>query len=1237
MKIFNILITILAVIIVYIIFKNYNSKKIEKFTSTCTASLTDWERLTSEPSGTELTDSKWNPLKEELRKSNKNIVSFSFKDNLFLDTNNVFDYTIDMNDYIKIDKNGSIEYWKPIKKWKEGVVSHFCKELCILKLGYEWIKVNSITNLSELSTDIGNEKTNSIRDLIKSSTNNEYAKLNETELNNILGSSYINDNNYIVVDGVNYKVAANIPIGRKWKVYPEGSYITSEKDKILTDTSDRIVSHFNNLVTNIGEIIILSESKYDELFSSTNLTEKYVIHPNLKGKSFMPELFEYDLCYQKSCAVFANKEFDDYIKLINLRESMGYKTTSFGHTTTIMNNADNKLLNLVNKLQGVVDDRTIRGDCSYSLLIDKLIEIIKVGEYVKEDDSTKKDCPKTYDPHTYVKKPIRNYAYTYEDICNDLNVKEYRKKINPEIYKYITTEWINKQENSSYNLEKTWNNIKGNIDLSRKVNNDALKDKIISKNQLSELIVKYLDDIEYLLHENYRKPRCFSDGYCEGLGVIIQNPNTKELMDSKNNKLNENDVIELYTDKESYYWQEVSEASNPKTIPSDNLGNELLYGTREFSKNVWNAFKIDTPTRYDIFEYDGKYYQYLGLLPRYMKMGKVAPDKYIKITSNNIEKVGKRPNSNYITKSECNDQIINKVNQNKTEKLDKITELTNKYYDNLLNTEKDNIGKLKNQIYSINTNINKLYNNSCNKYDTNDYKSHSNYNIIKFTKNTSLNLSEKINLSELAQKTIKLKEINDNQKNKIFNKQTDELVDDCRSNECRYLGNIITDTTKINLLGENTDGDIIIINLNDFSRLIDKVNILENDYILVNTNILYKILSIDDDNIVEKINIDFSKENYPDVFNYTYKDFISINIDLHKIDINSNYYITVSDITYELNMDNLFKKFISNYKSVYQRISNINLTNSEKCLNNEEELLFANKDAIRKGENSCTSDNHSCKENIFDKQYTKSQYDNMLQITKENKKSWVNNNYLTDYNDTYKSAIGYDITTSSQDNTHANYWKNRYHNEELCPPYGTGKPPKVNDLYNINPQYNYGLKWKKLPDNTDISGKTIIQIYDIDVLNSSLDSNEDIIDLTTSQNNIRFKDSKDNIIDMSQITKDYYLKIDYVNDNGTEFSNYYKVYGSNKCTNSQICSTKSNSSYMNDFNEYVKNIYSDEVKCSNLNTKYSYRYDPQEQTSFEKENSFKINDTGQLELLSYYPNNYDSEYELYQFTNNDQT
>ena len=209
-----------------------------------------------------------------------------------------------------------------------------------------------------------------------------------------------------------------------------------------------------------------------------------------------------------------------------------------------------------------------------------------------------------------------------------------------------------------------------------------------------------------------------------------------------------------------------------------------------------------------------------------------------------------------------------------------------------------------------------------------------------------------------------------------------------RSNECRDFGNII-DQNKIDILDENTVGDIITISLNDFSRLINSVNILENDYILVGTTALYKILSIYDDNIVEKINSDFSRESYPDVFNYTYNDFISLNIDLHRIDVTADYYIIVNDIIYDLNIDDLFKRFISNYKTVYQEISNITLTNHEKCLNNSDELLFANKDAIRKGENSCTTPNYSCKENKFDKQYTRDDYDSMAQITVENKKSWA--------------------------------------------------------------------------------------------------------------------------------------------------------------------------------------------------------------------------------------------------------
>lgn len=1234
MKIYNILIIILAVIVVYIILKNYKSKKIEKFSSTCTASLTDWEKSLTQPSGKKLTNLKWKPLKEELEKATKDIVSLSFNDDLY--KNNVFDYTIDINDYIEINRNGSIEYWKPIKKWKDGVVSHFCKELCILKLGYEWIKVTDISNLDELSINIGPEKTNSIKELMRPYINREYILLDETEVNNILGASYIKDNNYIVVDNENYKVAANIPIGRKWRVVSDGvGYIGSEMDAVLSETSNLIVSHFNNMVTNIGDVIILSESKYEELFGSTNLTEKYVIQPNLKGKFFIPELFEYDKCYQKSCAVFANKEFEDYIKLINLRESMGYKTSSFGHTTDIMTNADNKLLNLVTNLQKAVDNRKSRGNCSYSLLLDKLIEVIRTGEFVREDDSTDPDCPKTYDPHTYVKKPTEGVAITYEDICNDLNNEKYRKMLNPEIYKYIVDGWISDEKNSSWNLEKNWDNIKGKINLEKKYGNDALKNKLVSKNQLSELILKYLDDIEYKFHQKYRKPGCNEFDECDGSGIIMQHPTTKEFIDSKNNKLNETDSIELYSDINSYYWERVPTASNAKKIPSVNLGKQLSYGTTEFKESDWDAFKIETPSRYDIFEYEGKFYKYLGLLPRYIKMGKVAPDKYIEITDDNIEKVGKKPNSNYITISQCNDRVINAVNDNQT-KLDKITELTDTYYENLLSAEKDNINTLTNQLSNINTNINSTYDSLCSKYDSGNYKLHSTYNSVKFTKNTSLNILDKINLNELAQKTIKLKEINTTQKNKKFNKQTQELVDTCRFDECRDFGNI-TDKNKIDILEENRIDDIITISLNDFSRIINKINILENDYILINTTTLYKILSIYDDNINDKINSDFSKKNYPDIFNYTYDDFISINIDLHKINVNNDYYIMVNDITYELVMDNLFKNFISNYKSVYEKITNITLTNYEKCLNNGGELLFANRNAIIKGENSCTKDNHSCKENIFEKEYTSSQYDNMMQITNENKKSWVDNNYLSDYDNIYKSATGYDIAETYLDNRYANFWKNRYHNEEMCPPYGTGKNEEINGVYNVNPLYNYGLKWKKLPDSIDISGKTIIQIYDYDVINTSLNSNEDIIDFTTSQNNIRFKNSQGNIINMSQITKNYYLKIVYINDDETEFTNYYEVFGTNKCSDSQICSSKSNQTYMGEFNKHVENIYNDQNNCNNLNTKYSDRYNPPEKTSFEKDNSFKINNKTNIESLLYYPTKYDNTYESYNFSNTEQT
>jgi hypothetical protein len=1299
MKIFNILITILSAIVIYIIFKNYNNKKIEKFTTNCTASLTDWERTQIKPPGQELNDTKWDTLKGEIRKSGKDVISFSFKNDLFSNMDNVLDYTIDINDYLLIKKGDgpteSIEYWKPIKKWKDGVVSHFCKELCILKLGYEWIKTDDITGLIELTNDIGEVKTNKIKELIRSTfisiipstyslSTNEYAKLDTAEFDTIIGSSYINDNNYIIVDGINYKVAANIPIGRKWKVYQSsGSYISSEIDGKLYDINDDNVKYFDDLnaTVNVGDIIILTESDYNSFFKNNviNLTEKYVIHPySASSKVFKPELFEYDKCYLNSCAVFANKEFDDYLKLINLRESTGYKTSSFEHTTEIMNNSDNNLLDLVSKLQEKVNDRTTRGNCSYSLMIDKLIEIIKIGEYVRQDDSTYEGCAKTYDPYTYVKKPRIGNTFSYYDICNDLDVKEYRRKINPEIYKYITTEWIDKDENANYNFEKQWDTIKENINLTSKCGNYletekicgnySLKDKVISKNQLSELILKYLDDVEYYYHETRRKPYCntYKDGTktCYGKGIIIKNPNTQQFMDSKNNILEDNDIIEVYADKGGdgyiYKWIEVQETSfsesiTPKDIPT-NLGNILLGGTREFNEKEWKELNIViTLIRNDIYKYETKYYKYLGLFPRYIKMGKIAPDKYIEITSANIENVGREPNSTNITKTECNDSVINRINENKTKLLDPITELTNTYYDNLLNIERENINTLKQEINSINTDITSNYDNLCSKYDSSDYKLYTKYNLIKFIKNISLNIVNKFDLNELTQKTIKLKEISSNKKNKIFNKQTSIPTEECKGTECRDLGNIIGDganilTENINIEeiednGEKKTINTIIISLNDFSRIVNKVNILENDYLLHNTTTFFKIFEINDDNIIDKIDNDFSKGDYPypDIFKYTYDDFISINIDLHKIDINNSYYIIVNDIPYELNMDNTFKTFITNYKSIYQQITDINLTKNEKCINNEGQFLFADNDAIIKGKTSCKTDNYSCKENIFEKEYSKTQYENMLLINDENKKSWHDNDYIQDYDDIYKEAVGHDLTpvqlNNKDYNTYSNYWKNKYHNENQCPLYGDGKQTQFNDLYYVNPAYNYGLKWKKLSSGIDISdpNKIIIEIYDYDVLNTSLDSNETIIDFTNSQNNIRFKNAQGNIISMSSITNNHYLRITYINDNGSEFNNYYEVYSTNKCSNSQICSSKSNETNTDDFNKHVENIYSDQEYCNNLNTKYSNRYTPSQKTKFEQMNSFKIDNTTDLELLLYYPNNYDATYNLYEFNSVEQT
>lgn len=1169
MKILNILTIICLIIILYIIIKNYYKNK-EKFTSTCTASLTDWEKLTSQPqTGNELTDAKWEVLKGRLLATTKNKITFSLNDNLFLDTNNVLDYTIDINDYLKFNRNGVEEYWKPTKKWKDGVISHFCKELCILKLGYEWIKMEStenIQNFVELSTGIGEDKRNSIRELIKTNLNNGYAKLDETSFNQIIGASYVNTNNYIQVDGVNYKVAVNIPLGRKWKVGRQyGDYLSTDSI-VLNDTSDPIVAYFNSLQANIGDTIVLTKNKYDELFSQFDLKENHVIHPNIGEKCFLVEYFEYDKCYQKSCAIFAEKEFDDYLKLINLRESMGFKATSFQHTTEIMDTSDTNLLNLVNRLQNTINDNKRTGDCSDELIYNKMMEVIKKGEFVRQDDSwDTTNCPPTYDAHTYVIKPTEGILATYNNICNDLDEKIYRKKINPEIYKYITSDWIHKSENSDYNFENTWSDIKNDINLSSKSNNgnnDSLKNKIISKNQLSELIVKYLDDSELMLHEYIRKPSCHGS-LCYGKCIVIEKPNNKgTYMDSKNNDVG-NDIIELYTDEYVHKWEQVSTAANTVSLTNTVLGNQLS-NKKEFSESEWTSLSAESIIVNTIYTYNGINYKYLGLLPKYIRMGKIASNKYKEITANNVNNVGITTEGN-ILKSACD------------------------------------ISQKKGNLVNLNERMKNEYDRLCFQYSDSDYKLYDNYNKVEFIKIDSIPTNA-IDLSTLGQKTVKLNKINSDEKTKIFS--TSGLSTECKFNECKDLGNI-TDTTKISLLSQHetaADNNIIIININDFGRIINNYNILENDYISTNNQNYYKVSTIYTDNIITKITSDFEQSEFPNKYIYTYDNFISINIDLHEIDVNQTYFVTVNSYIYKLVMDDVLKEFISRYIIQYDSITNVNLTNTEKCINDSGVSFFMSQELAE---------------------------DTSLDSLNNSKNSWIAKNFEDEYDDTYRIAIGYN-TSSPLTDVHANYWQNKFHNDNVCSDVGNPLNGNAQDsedhLYYVNPNYNYGLKWLKLdpqPDTDELTNKTIIKIYDYNVITNTIDKNELSISMESKQNDVRFVNNSGGFVDMGVIDETYYLEVKFTESGQTE-TIYYKVHGSNKCSTSQICSSNTNEYYNTVFNNKLQTLYNEQKKCDELNNEpYNNRYAPDGiKSSFKTNKGFEINEIDK-DNYDLYPKNYD--------------
>ena len=100
-----------------------------------------------------------------------------------------------------------------------GVVSYFCSELCLLKLGYEWIKIKNVDNLEDLSTKISEKEGESLRQLIINGIigeNNLYINLNKDDVDNLNIFRHINTESYISVDENLYKVAANEPLGKKW-------------------------------------------------------------------------------------------------------------------------------------------------------------------------------------------------------------------------------------------------------------------------------------------------------------------------------------------------------------------------------------------------------------------------------------------------------------------------------------------------------------------------------------------------------------------------------------------------------------------------------------------------------------------------------------------------------------------------------------------------------------------------------------------------------------------------------------------------------------------------------------------------------------------------------------------------------------------------------------------------------------------------------------------------------------
>ena len=1274
-----ILIIIITIYIFYILYKNYYNNNYEKFTinDVCYADIGKWVKIT-DTSGLDEKNIK-NPTNENyILKDDSNteiLNNFDLKD-----TRNRARNVINIHDGIKnkfiddipyniyIENTDNVKYKPTDNSWRINFINILSEYLSKIKLGTKW-EIRAEKN-TKYNHELDNEKLQSFIDNIKShkpdddtseiikfgipsTTLQQYRESNLYSVDDIQTDSYfydtdnelyyhidLGDYDYTDINRLDILIKKNLLVGlielnnklnliKIEKIKNKLLQLNLNLNNILQLDNDTFTNFLNQIIDNTTIEVLLNiiledftlEKIKEQLDNTELLDDSHYYNIRKRVLDSMIRELNKDTNNYKQYYNILKKILDiiimnnDYVaKLI---KNNLYSYNLLRSNMDRLNLHDRRVISLMSKIRNDLQKES-GYSCNYKELSDGLINLITT--FQENEDSI------VYDPSFILIDNLNElddseHHLLYYDDSNTVSPECRSRSFSSNPYKYIKNNITSdKCYNDIINIYNKNGDTKFDNDMKHYINNKINHNEINSyhKSHLKEINSKDASNtFKQNSKKNYNCMIHFLENNTDEYNSKCHDDNENGDNDKQDTIIKDTDYIPSKYLIDTILPNYIYYLKTHVTDISDE--NRCLYyydSTDESSRVTMDKLK-DLPDMASLPLTDS-----IELTIQSKNYGKTGSEngKYGEIGTEKGKYglIGDASDyNNYITNKQCDNivtNIIDDINSIKDNEIQKMSSIK---------IDSDYITQIKQDYETKISEIDqKISDNETYFSTTKPYKDYSNIIFRKETNANKINSGNYIDITTLLRYKIDLEKINGDIEEYINN---NTYCPNNKPNQCRE----ITIDTDITIDNKKTTFDLYEFYTNTKKDGHNKqLNIVVGDYIHVQgRDIYYKITNIYNDYPVNFQN-DFT--DFPEEKIYSFDEWISKNIII--TDLTKDYYFIVkdgqtdvyyvlnidrnNDETLELKQDNLLYQYVNEYK---KNITVTSLTDTEKCIGTE----FTQSDG--KSGNPCTVEGAECKE--FGYRYIEDNFNNISNLN-NNKDTWINNNFISDYNEIYKLSTGQN--NSDLQATEANYWRNKYKSGKKCLNENEGVMMKDGDgNYRVNPDYNFGLKWYYLSENiTDLpEDSIIININNMDSIFNTINTGTDTIDLRDSQEIVEFVDKNGNSIQMDVIDENYYLEIEF--DNGT--SRYYKVNGSNKCLSSQICSSKSNTNYRDEYNSHIDKINTDAEYCNTLNQKYgSEGISHYDSTNIQKTCYHRFPQNTDYNTLTYYPGKYDVSYTLNQ-------